>query len=109
MKLKQLSAHAAIDVQLQIALSHGLASDGQQSCIGSETDAPADILFAPATAVTGSTATEAAMRNANMVRAMLMLGVRAHGISGCPRMGSSDGFASIGQFLMAAQDGPSRI
>ena len=69
---KPKHAQAAMDRQSPTALSHGC---GQQSSIGSETDIPAvsvDLSFSPAPAAAGSIATDAAIKRANMVRAMRM-------------------------------------
>ena len=62
---------AAMDPQSPMALSHGLADEGQQSCIGSTADispASCDLSLNPNSPPIGSIATEAAIRMANMVR-----------------------------------------
>src|SRR5438132_6554215 len=78
-QLRQFTAQAAMDVQSLMALSQRLAACGQQSSIGSEADISVMSwdwnLSAPAPAA-GSSATDNAIRAANMVRAKAMSGWR---------------------------------
>lgn len=73
-----------MEVQPSIALSHGLAVEGQQSCIGSEADISVAAWSVAAWSVAtwtlnaaplaaGSKATAAATKTANMVRARTMV------------------------------------
>jgi hypothetical protein len=60
-----------MDQQSLMVLSHGLGAGGQQSCIGPTAGismASCDLSLNPNTPTIGSTATEAAIRIANMVR-----------------------------------------
>ena len=77
-KLKHFTAQIAMLAQSSIAFSHGLALWGQQSDMSSATEmAVASGAFAltPALATAGRIATERAIRNATMVRAMLIAGL----------------------------------
>jgi hypothetical protein len=75
-KLRQLIVQAAIDEQWPTVLSQGFAACGQQSSIGSSPDIAVmscGFDLNPAVPVAGSKATDRAIKNASMVRAMIML------------------------------------
>jgi hypothetical protein len=62
---------AQVAIDAQSALSHGTAAGGQQSCIGSGADisvGSCGCSLNAAAPTAGSTATDTAMRTANMVR-----------------------------------------
>jgi hypothetical protein len=71
-QLKHFNAQVAMVRQSSMALSQGLAAGGQQSCIGSVPDisvATGDFDLKAAAPAAGRSATDAAIRRANMVRA----------------------------------------
>ena len=73
-KVKHLSAQVAMDEQPPVILSQGFALCGQQS-MSSMADISAisvDFTAAPTTPAAGSTATDKAIRSANMVRPKFM-------------------------------------
>lgn len=83
-----------MEVQSSVALSHGLAAGGQQSCIGSDADisvASWDFSLKAALPAAGNDATAAAISKANMVRANGIFN-RCDYPAGAGR-GSSDDFA----------------
>ena len=84
LKLRQLTVQAANDEHWPSALSQGFAACGQQSSIGSPSDSSidswADIAamscgfdLKAAVPVAGSSASDRAIKNANMIRAKTML------------------------------------
>ena len=76
MVLRHFMTQPAIDPQSSMALPHGSAAGGQQSCIGSGADisaASCDFSLKAAPAPIGSMATDSAIRIANMVRANAIL------------------------------------
>jgi hypothetical protein len=74
-KLKHLSTQVAMAAQSSMAFSHGFPLCGQHSVISSIMDMSAgsgDLTLTPAASAVGSIATDKAIRNARMVRPMLM-------------------------------------
>ena len=105
-KLKKVVAHDNIDAQFAIDLSHGVVSWGQQSDISITTDISSeevicidsDVLLdlSPmAPPATGSIATEAAIKTANMVRAIFIHPTQWIIISGRGSDWSSDDIARL--------------
>ena len=72
--VKHISAHAAIEAQPSIALSQGFTLCGQQSisAIAAMSAVSADFMRAPTPLDAGSTATDNAIRIANMMRPAFM-------------------------------------
>jgi hypothetical protein len=71
-QLKHFNAQVAMVPQSSMALSQGLAAGGQHSCIGSVADisvASCDFSLKATAPAAGRSATDAAIRKANMVRA----------------------------------------
>ena len=93
-QLKHFNAQVAMVPQSSMALSQGLAAGGQQSCIGSAADisvASCDFSLKAAAPTAGRTATDIAIRKANMVRTTA-IGAEYPASAG---QGSSDDFASL--------------